>query len=112
MWSKLKELLSIFSVLFAVIVWFSILLLLFHFNILTPDIWPDIGSVLMLIGGFATVNQIYEWNRKFSSNLRSAEIDRFTKICPDTMAEFSNWRRQNRSRWQKFTYWLFFIGDF
>ena len=84
-------------------------------GILSPEVMqesvvPFIQWGLWIVGGFASWDQIEKWHKKFKGKLFSREHAKYRELQPQPMQGFTEWRRKQRSGWQTFWYWAFFIN--
>ena len=101
--------------IFAVGFWVLVIYFLSQIGVLTPEVMqesvvPFIHWGLVLIGGFAVYAQIQSWHEKFEAKLLSREHAKYLELQPESMKGFTKeWRRKQRSGWQTFWYWVFFV---
>ena len=90
----------------AVLFWFAIGVLTYRFEV---RYWDDgtLSSVFGWIGLFLTCFYIANLQLKKSREINEREW----AIWLDTVdrPKWISWKKQNRSKWQKFWYWAFFI---
>lgn len=100
---------------FAIGFWILVLYFLSQIGVLTPEVMqegvvPFIGWGLFMIGAFVSFAQIKEWHENFEDKLRSREHAKYLESQPESMMGFTKeWRRKQRSGWQTFWYWAFFV---
>ena len=91
----------------AVLFWFALGVLTFHYEVRYWDgeaVWDFLG----LIGFFFIVGGLLTFKAKKDTELYKREWDLWEGL--DQKQNFPTWRKENRSKWQKFCYWAFFLG--
>ena len=90
-----KENLDLLKILAAIGFWFLVLCLSRYLEIWTPDSFTHFGTVMSIVGFYATLWLIYQGHQKLKTYFYSVQG--------------VEWREHGRSKWQKFYCWVLFF---